>query len=881
MAKAKPAGLSFEKTVEQALKQYRKPKLLGEQSPLAAPYILGNYLKSDQINLDSTNTTQRGHILQEILRDAIDEMTDNIHRDILRMRFVEGKKAAVVIDLSPYEKAQYYEHQKQSIRELAAIVIKHIRPALRLETTHAIQDLVEREKLSQLCLDRLQMQLQKKWQTVALTGLGGSGKTTLGNHLAGRWQEIYKHKNHVFWFTIYPNLTDQLGTLLFNLGYFLHQQGVSTLWQELVATGGQVEFNFLSNLISHDLSQLGPEMPLLCIDEVDMLDPAQRGDHAQMITFLNSLQGMAPILYMGQQVTLAADAYHEVRGLSSSAIRQMLERHNIQLNADNHTRLADYTQGNPRMLELFISITDTGESTEALLDELSLMTSLEFLFTRIVQRLSEAERSILLQISVFPTPAPSDVWQQKETIIAFNQLVRRRLIQDDGRGGVGLLPAYRQMIVANLGDYEKLSQLHQNAADIRQQRGQYTDAMYHLIEADNPDQAIGLWHEYQPTEINQGQGMKALTILRPLKNKNLTRKVRDMLDCACARLDQLHGDTPRALSDLQSMIRQTPVVPSAATVEANEIIGSIQIDLHDFEAARNAYQQAMQTADMLVEGRLAHIHKGIAWSYLREKAIDRAWHEADLADYEVKYFRGAVKLRNNEYEEAIEYFLSALEIAQRLDYTEAIAKTCNGLSVLYGYLGQFDNAQVYYDQAKAGYQQIGKFTSIIGCDTNHANQLNLAGDHAQASKLAQQVLSQLRAVNYPTGENIAIQILAEAKLGLGNLDEAEGLVNTILESEDPRLIPEALRTHGEILLHGGKLDLAAIRLRDAIGWTEQYEDPYLGGYAWRAMGQLHQVQGNHAEAQTAFGTAIEKFEAIQLPYEIEKTRRLSKHEVVD
>jgi hypothetical protein len=79
------------------------------------------------------------------------------------------------------------------------------------------------------------MELQDH-RTVAVTGMGGAGKTALAAAVAAKWSA-----SSVFWLTLWPTLNDQLSSLLFSLGYFLHQEGVSGLWLQLVADHGQLE----------------------------------------------------------------------------------------------------------------------------------------------------------------------------------------------------------------------------------------------------------------------------------------------------------------------------------------------------------------------------------------------------------------------------------------------------------------------------------------------------------------------------------------------------------------------------------------------------------------------------------------------------------------
>src|SRR5215212_4436537 len=85
-AAVKQAIAAFDKVIEQALKQFRDPAALGEQSPLAATYFLLTELP--------------------------------VHQIIHELHLAE---------------ATYHRHRNDAIHQLAQEVMRQVKPALRLE----------------------------------------------------------------------------------------------------------------------------------------------------------------------------------------------------------------------------------------------------------------------------------------------------------------------------------------------------------------------------------------------------------------------------------------------------------------------------------------------------------------------------------------------------------------------------------------------------------------------------------------------------------------------------------------------------------------------------------------------------------------------------
>lgn len=197
------------------------------------------------------------------------------------------------------------------------------------------------------------------------------GKTSLGAVLADQWASPA-----VFWYTIRPSFNDQLESLLFALGYFLHTHGASTLWHQLVAdTGRLTDAGIALGLALGDLADI-PHRPLLCFDDLDFLQPAHveqsNPEHARLLEFLDALRRHAAILIMGQRAFWESDALFPMEGLPRTQMERWLTDLDVRHSDEDAAALHAYTSGNPRLAELCVALvkTDSGTSLSAAVAQL-------------------------------------------------------------------------------------------------------------------------------------------------------------------------------------------------------------------------------------------------------------------------------------------------------------------------------------------------------------------------------------------------------------------------------------------------------------------------------------------------------------------------------
>ncbi|MCA9870446.1 MAG: hypothetical protein KC487_08745, partial [Anaerolineae bacterium] len=246
---------SFSEHLKQALQLIDQPAQLGSQSPLAAPYFLGEALRDVDATPEARGQALRAAIDRclatmwggplpddgrEMLDTALGDEDQGGRYDCLilelnylnqRYRPVPRNQAAIYHDILHISRPTHDRHLRNAIANLATLLLQQLRPAVRPEQPIAPPALIGRDRLQRQVLDDLQA-----GKAISLTGPGGIGKTSLAAALADDWISPA-----VFWYTFRPTFNDQLESLLFALGYFLHSQGASALWHQLVADGGRIK----------------------------------------------------------------------------------------------------------------------------------------------------------------------------------------------------------------------------------------------------------------------------------------------------------------------------------------------------------------------------------------------------------------------------------------------------------------------------------------------------------------------------------------------------------------------------------------------------------------------------------------------------------------
>ncbi|MDM8519956.1 tetratricopeptide repeat protein [Anaerolineales bacterium HSG6] len=768
-----------------------------------------------------------------------------------------------VADDNYIPRGTFYRKKEKALAEFSRLLLQHLKLPLRVEPPQA-PPLFGRETLIMDC--RAEIVADKK---IGLYGISGVGKTALSGYLANSLAFP------PFWFSFQLGLNDHLAGLLFVLGHFLqqqltrHEKPSSSLFTMLMITDKDLKLELVLDMISQDLSHLTDNPPLFCFDEVDLLRPADLKNHAQIFTFLEEFaQLSSPMLFVGQHISLALDVYHLLEGLPNPAIQQLLTKHKISLSTSDMNRLQTFTQGNPRLLELFITLHEIDQPLTELLGSLTETPSVEVLLNRVWQRLDSDEAALLLLLSVIRRPIPLPDVQNLSSPNTVLSLLNRHLLQQSKHGALSLSQTFREIIYSQLPIEEK-QLFHLKVAEIRAAYGEMTAASYHFHMGDKPELAVWLWYQHRQSEINQGQGTVALLLFEAIPLSRLTPKTQDALSIIRAELYKLVGSYDMVRHTLRGTFRGSRILKA----QAKRLEGDVAELQSYYGRAIQAYQEGLETVEQLAYEKTI-FHKNLSWGHLRERDLETAWYQAQLARYEAENMQGDIQMKRGNFSEAETYFSSALTLARSINYQEGIAKSCDGLGVLFGYMERFAEAETMLKEAETIFLKTGRLTKLANTYTNRTLHNLLAENFELVIELGQKALDLFIQLDETDGMTACRQNMSEAYFGLGRLDEAEQLAWQVIQAEEQEHLPDGLRVFGEVQFKRGNLSEARKYIQESINMAQQNQDQYLEAYGWRALGQVHQAAEKHHDAAQAFEQAVTLFEAIGVTSEVAKTLSL-------
>lgn len=587
----------FARAVETALEHFGDAVWLGTHSPLAAPYFLGPALNQHP---DAESPAGRGSALQSLLQSAARSLSVE-QQHLLTVSFFKRDWAlnntGIAMRLNMAE-TTYYRRRAAAIEALADAANREAAPPWRCDMPRA-QPLIDRDALRAECLALL-----RDNRTVALSGVGGMGKTALGAALA-------REMGDVFWFTIRPGLNDHLTTFVFALAHFLRERRASATWRQLVADRGVADPARTLGLLRYDLTTVASRF-VMCVDDFDWLrdDTAQ---HAQLIHLLDALRSSAPLLLMGQQVLLDADRHVVLPGLNSEEAAQLLASRGVSVTPGEAEAARAHTRGNPALLTLLAGLGRDGESLRDLLRLLASAPSVEPLLHRTWQRIGEEQRSLLMALSVFDGATPRDAWSAPA---AFAALIERDLMWADDSGGVSL-PAYVRAFVQRRMPPDVARAAHLAAGQIMELRSEYTAAARHYLQAGQPALAIWTWFNHRDLEIDRGHAPAARAMFAEVCDGDLPKEDdRRALSILRAELALRAGGAEEAEA---ALARTTWPLALPATSLARQLQGDALEAQGRITQALEAYREAWRALDSAIPARVVSLHVRIGYIHVNRE----------------------------------------------------------------------------------------------------------------------------------------------------------------------------------------------------------------------------------------------------------------------
>ena len=822
---------------------------------MAAPYFLGQLLNTSAEDEAAT----RGQTLQRLLRTTAETLEPSQQSLLTQTYFARDtnrNNVGIALALGLNDRT-FYRNRVAAVAALAQAIAQRVLPPVQLEMPFSTA-LVGREELLHTCVAALNQR-----ESVMLLGPSGIGKTTLGSAIAQQFKEV-------FWFTIRPGLTDSLSSFAFALAYFLRLHGAGLTWQQLIADAGRIQTEHLLGLLRFDLKQLS-EPPLLCVDELDLLDP-DIDDHARVLQLLEELKTLAPLLLIGQRAVIPLQHDHTLNGLSQDELRTWLLQQGLGLTESAQMRLHQATRGNPALLKLFAALFRLMGDAQQALNSLGDAPSIEAIFNRIWRHLSEAEQLTLMRLAVFSAPVPSDILREQPPVL--QRLLLHDLVRGDGRGGISLTPHLRRS-VTDKTPAQLSPLLHLQAAEAREARSEFTLAMQHYCAGHKPAHAVRIWFTHRVRETNRGQGAAALSLLMGIDPSALvSAQSRDTLRIARAELFKIMGKSEEAEEELSAIKRSASRSLRAYTQQLQgdvfEMQSRLDQSLRKYEDALDTLLELPQTHVVQLLVKMSHLYK----SHLHD--MHKAREQALLARVRAEVVHGSVEERDGNYREAEARYTSALQIADQLE------DALQDKSIAYSYLGQLQ-------------WKIGKPDAAVQSLT-HAIQLSetrgdvvgalfdrytltaahiVAGRHAQALAQAQETLALAEPLKLSYLVSGLSANAAEACYRLGRFDDAELFAFKSLNQEEEALRPYALTVLGLVRQAQGKPAEAAKLLRDSIESAQEVDDRYAEAAAWRALGDAQRSAEQLDEMREAYVRATALFQALGLEKELKELAKMT------
>ncbi|MCB0014120.1 MAG: ATP-binding protein, partial [Anaerolineales bacterium] len=835
MSETNHPGRSFPTLIREALNLIQKPAQLGEKSLLASPYFLASYFSGSERAADDRS---RGRQLIALLQAAAEDLwpgqlpknKDELLVAVAEERLASGNKGRRyrylllelrffrhyilprdhprrVLDMQEFlnvSESRFFVHLEEAIEALAHYFLERVQPTFRLEKPTLAAQLFGRDSNLALLNDHL-----ASGATVSLSGVGGIGKSTLGATVHRHWPG-----QMAFWYTFRPGLNDDLPSLLFSLGHFLQLHGAQHLWQQLHARAGEaLDTNLALGLLREDLALL-PAPPLLCFDEVDLLHTSERtprrANHILVLEFLDTLRGLAPILFIGQRPLLDTDYQLSPKGLGEMDIRQMLAAAGMT-SADDPlvAALRRASGGNPRLLELFIALQLTGVPEDALLESRG-QAALKPLFHRLWKRLDTRERALLGYMAVFRNACPVAglLEREQETLIVLQQ---RRLVHLDEAQGGSILPVVQSLIYAELPPAVKET-LHSRAARLRYALADYTAAAYHWLAAGQPGVAIQTWYEHMEEEIRRGKGGAALALFTTLQPDTVATSEGQALVIMQARLYLLVGEAEKALAGLETFSWEPD---EALAAEALRLAGNAHQILGDTYQALDEYSQAIAQLSRTMS-QITQLHWRIGQMHFRHSELAQADRELLAARMQVALFEATLAMMRGHFTEAEPLYEQARALATQLGDDKSLAQTYYQWTALLGRQNEIEAAEAAAYKAMALFEKLGDRVMVEGTRADIAGWYLNVRQFEKTIGPGEEALRFFEGIKYDRRISSLCNNLAEAYCELGQTARARELAGRVLQMEHPRALPNAFYTLGRVNHLEGTLETAEHSFQEGI-----------------------------------------------------------------
>lgn len=670
-------------------------------------------------------------------------------------------------------------------------------------------------------LKRLTSYLSSAHGTVVLTGLPGTGKTTLAARLARESQCKYK-----LWLdgARQPSIADLALEILRQLSL----QTASRAELSILDPGKTRLASDAVRAVTEVARRLRNESVLLVIDNYDVSSQTQ-----QLTRFIKALSDALPALQClvtsrSVPKELAANRFclDPMDGAESREfIRKTLHSYRLEYHPPDEEAILRLSQGNPYLIRLAVEYLSRGEELPIDAGRPFSPRLVEDLLGLSVDRLPASERRLLEILSLFD----QDTIDLRDPVIAaildaesINELQERSealcntgLMQTSADGRIRFAHLAIREYICGQVDLRTVARVNRRLADDYRVRGDVLQAARHLALADDGMAAVELLTDNLARVISAGQADEALGILRkaesavdPSHPRAAIQRLQIISELSSLRghYDEAMTAVQRAAASAEQLgdeLTETRLRAALATIhyrkgdwtQATEIY---KYCLHDFRrledwqgvaqttgnlgnlhlrAGEREHAQALHQEDLRLSERYGDIYgRAQAFNNLGNarfvsehliQAKDLYQRSLDLKELTQDIMGTAHTLNNaglvlvalGELEHALQHYEQSLEISERIGYIHGSAQTLNNLGLAYA-------AQDLGDLATRSYERCLDLAAQINDELGTAQTIcNLGLLHAKAGETEQAIQKYEESLRMlePLGE------LSSASRVLGNL----------------------------------------------------------------------------------------------------------------
>ena len=356
------------------------------------------------------------------------------------------------------------------------------------------------------------------------------------------------------------------------------------------------------------------------------------------------------------------------------------------------------------------------------------------------------------------------------------------------------------------------------------------------------------------------------------------------------RLEQtkFFGALPFSPAHLRHAIKKALVRADAQAARLATVLGRYLRDIGEFDEARLTLEKATKIADDQTRGVAGVLLTRVLESQGYEKAALRGAKQAEkwlrqttppnpvwLA--QVLNRKGWILFRLAQAEPAQDAAKESQMLGEAANDKQAIADSLNLQGVIaYYLLAEYELAAHNLEQALTIYQELGDRFAEGTILTNLGESARFQGDYSQAKAYYQASVEIVQQVGNKTRELIYKLNLNTAKVALGEYEDAAASLAELINHgpDEWRILSEAFRFLAEAYLGLGKLTLALEAARQALAHGKAADNPFDTGHAWRILGSvagrldqaisIDQNKTNGYDAPACFDQSLKIFKDVNL-----------------